>query len=125
MVEGKKNLPGEAERFNMAEGFELLSDLAESLLETKGWVQLQGAGTCVQAKEEMVFQMLDGIDLSEDTRDKLADAIFDSIVARDSTAVLYGMRTAMKLVYAFTHPFEMSDYFNAKRESEARHGQAD
>lgn len=122
MVEGKKNLPGEAERFNMAEGFELLSDLAESLLETKGWVRLQGAGTCVQAKEEIVFQMLDGIDLSEDTRDKLVDVIFDSIVARDSAAVLYGMRAAIKLVYAFTHPFEMSDYFNAKQESRAGHG---
>ena len=119
MVEGKKNLPGEAEQFNMAEGFELLSDLAESLLETKGWVQLQGAGTCVQAKEEIVFQMLDGIEsLSEDTRDKLADAIFDSIVARDSAAVLYGMRIAIKLAYAFTHPFEMSNYFNAKQEGQ-------
>ena len=125
MVEGKKNLPGETERFNMAEGFELLSDLAESLLETKGWVRLQGVGTCVQAKEEIIFQMLDGIDLSEDTRDKLADAIFDSIVARDSVAVLHGMRAAIKLAYAFTHPFEMSDYFDTKQKSEAKHGQAD
>lgn len=114
MAEGKKNLPGEAE-LRLEDGFDALDAIVGCLSQSKEWAHIQRHDALIQKAEDAVYHQLEQIRAvsGEDCFQDLEDTISVYTGTLNDAAILYGMRMAVKLFYAFGRPMEMSRYFLA------------
>ena len=112
MVEGKKNLPGEAETMKLEDGFDALDALMGCLSQSEEWVYIQRNDALILKAEETLYQQLEQVKASNmECFMSLEDAISVYNGTLNDAAILYGLRMAVKLLYAFGKPLEMSRYF--------------
>ena len=112
MVEGKKNLPGEAETMTLEGGFDALDALLGCISQSEEWVYIQRHDALILKVEEALYQQLEQVKATDmDRFERLEDAISVYNATINDAAILYGVRTAVKLFYAFSKPLEMSRYF--------------
>ena len=121
MVEGKKNLPGETEAMKLEDGFDALDALVVYLSQSEEWAYIQRHDVLIQKAEADLYRKLDqlkaasGVDCALELEDDIS--VYSS--RHDDAAILFGMRMAVKLFYAFGRPMEMSRYLSRDAEKGA------
>ena len=112
MVEGKKNLPCETETMKLEDGFDALDALMGCLSQSEEWAYIQRHDALILKAEDVLHQQLERVKATdEDFFGSLEDAISVYNGTLNDAAILYGLRMAVKLFYAFGKPLEMSRYF--------------
>lgn len=116
MVEGKKNLPGEAKAMRLEDGFDILDELVSCLSQSDGWDYTQRHDPLILKAEETLYRRLEQIKAvsGEGCYLGLEDAISVYTGTCNDAAILFGLRMAIKLFYAFGRPMEMSQYILAQ-----------
>lgn len=113
MVEGKKNLPSETETMRLEDGFDALDALMGCLSQSEEWAYIQRHDALALKAEDVLYKQLEQIKASSDFEcfEELENAICVYNSTLNDAAILYGLRMALKLSYAFSKPLEMSRYF--------------
>lgn len=108
MAEGKK--PCEAETMRLEDGFDVLDMLVGCLSQSEEWRRIQMRDTLILKAEDTLYQQLEQIKSisSEDCAMDLESAISTYTSTHDDAAILFGLRSAVRLFYAFGRPLEMS-----------------
>ncbi len=124
MLEGKIFLPSEAEGLKLTDGFDILDSLINHIGEAREWYRIQREDRLIlEEKEALENQLAEiGGTVGKETAERLQETIIRYVCAYCDAAILYGLRTAVKLLYAFERPLEMSHYIserNARRRAEA------
>ncbi|NCE64514.1 hypothetical protein D1159_07930 [Pseudoflavonifractor sp. 524-17] len=108
----KKNIATELEGLKLTDGFDLLDDVMGCMDRTEEWGRIQQRDPMILSARRGVENCVAALSGSADEAavERLWEEIGAYACSNCDAAVLYGFRTALRLLYALGRPVEMSQY---------------
>lgn len=84
--------------------------IRDGVIASNGWKEIEMTDPFFLAEREKLTAAIDRLTVSPDLVDDLTDAIWNTVFAANTAAILYGMRVAFAVMEAVADPAELSRY---------------
>lgn len=90
---------------------ELIAGLIhDGVMASEDWKEVEQTDPCFRAERAKLDAVMDRLTISPDLMEDLTDAVWNTVFAANTAAVLYGMRVAFTILEATAAPAEISRY---------------